>query len=91
MNGDSARLESADTGGEVDPRSSVEACTALLRKASETLEWLGEYKAAREVFDAAARTESWWPSCTPGEGKRGGEALHGENPQDAEVIAPSGG
>ena len=90
MNGDPAGLESAD-GGSPDDVAVGRETVSQLRETAALLEKVGEYKAAREVGDAADRYSSFIEASTIGQGVSGREALHGEDPQNAEVTpAPRG-
>lgn len=88
MNGDTAGLESTNSRRPRNFGRSRETLSILI-DASTSLEGLGEYKAAREVQDAAIRLQSQLvkDEREARERKRSGEALDGQDPQNAEVIA----
>lgn len=84
MNGDSAGLEPADrssAAGAVTSRETV----SRWKGTAAALEIIGEYKAAREVGDAADRLLSFIEAREVSEGISSRKAAHGEDPQDAEV------
>jgi len=94
MNGNStlAGPESADTGEPGHRGVSIADTFRLLRASTAALEARGEWRLAREIQDACARYDSEViPSAAfilplPfGEGQRGGEGVHGEDPQAEEV------
>lgn len=87
MNGDSAGLEPTDSSGAIDTRARRWEARNLLREAEATLEALGEYKAAREVGDAGIRLQSTLEADEARERQRRSKALHGEDPQNAEVTS----
>lgn len=91
MNGDTAGLEPADPGSEVNAQPRGGDATYLLREAEKILETIGEYKAAREVGDAANRLRSelgaQLEASAVSERQRSREALHGQNPPNAEVTS----
>lgn len=93
MNGHSTGLESADTG-RTSNHGFGDADVANLRSAKAALEARGEWRLAREIEDALARWDSEaaerQQALALGEGERGSEALHGENPQNAKVICTCG-
>jgi hypothetical protein len=85
MNGDPAGLESADSSSKTSPVHGREAIREF-RQTAEKLEAIGEYKAAREVHDAAQRFESLVQTREVGEGVRSGKEVHGEDSQAAKVT-----
>lgn len=84
MHGDTAGLEPADGGSTSDAASRRSTEIHLLTEAEETLERLGEYKAAREVGDAKGRLQSEERKAGEArERQRSSEALYGEDPEAA--------
>jgi len=95
MNGDRtvAGPQPANPGEPGNSGISTSDAFRLLRTAKAALEARGEWRLGREIEDALAR---WDAEENPpkqlllatGEGERGGKAVHGENPQDAEIGGP---
>jgi len=85
MNGNPTGLEQSDPSSAVDApdERDWEQTEVVLRAAEKALEEIGEYKASREVGDAIARLEA---TRTASERQRGGQAVHGFDPPQTEVV-----
>jgi len=81
MNGDPAGLEPADSSGEASTLDGWRKTLSHFRETAAQLEAIGEYKAAREVDDAAGRFESEVEARAARERLRSGKTVHGEDPQ----------
>lgn len=96
MNGDRSHVsgpQSTDPGQPSDCRAGLGETFRLIRAAKASLETLGEHRLAREIEDACARwdaAEETQRVIAAREGQRSGEALYGQDSEDAEVIGDGG-
>lgn len=85
-------LQSTDACEPSNRLPGVREAFRIIRTAKATLEAFGEFRLAREIEDALARfgdTEARqidaFPPGPAGEGQRGSEGVHGEDPPEAQV------
>jgi len=86
MNGGTTGLEQPNPSSTVDAERewtrTKRRTKRTLEEAEQILLGLAEYKAAREIGDAIARCEA---ASAVSEGERGREAVHGLDPQEAQI------
>lgn len=88
MYGDSTGLESADASSTDDPERCLREALRIFQACAAEAALIGEHKLQREAEDAAARCKGQLEAVIRSfeERERGRQAVHGQNPQDAEVT-----